>query len=206
MKTEQTSREKIKILTVSDYIDKSLKDKIKNKTHDPVDLILSCGDLPPEYLSFLRDRLDKPLYYIKGNHDIRYTPSNPMGCENIHARIKIFKSLKIMGLEGSMWYSGGPNQYTEKEMQRIILKMWFPMWIKKGIDIIITHAAPRNVHDGQDVCHKGFNGFNKLIKIRKPGYFIHGHIHKSFKNQEARITRVNGTKVVNTCGFTLLEI
>ena len=77
----------LKILTVSDFIDKTLTRKVETKTMEPLDLIISCGDLDPEYLSFLRDRLDVPLFYVKGNHDIRYTPTNPVGCENIHRRI-----------------------------------------------------------------------------------------------------------------------
>ncbi|MBT3179043.1 MAG: Icc-like protein, partial [Desulfobacula sp.] len=88
---------KLKILTVSDFIDKSLTKMIEDKTLDPPDLIISCGDIEPEYLSFLRDRLDRPLFYIKGNHDIRYTSSNPVGCENIHGRVARFKSLNILG-------------------------------------------------------------------------------------------------------------
>ncbi|MCD4722540.1 MAG: Icc-like protein, partial [Desulfobacula sp.] len=120
MKTNSTTPHNIRILTVSDFVDKSLTQMVENKTLEPVDLIISCGDLAPEYLSFLRDRLDKPLLYVKGNHDIRYTPSNPVGCENIHAKLRRFKSLNILGLEGSIWYNGGVNQYTDMEMKKII--------------------------------------------------------------------------------------
>ena len=44
----------MKILAVSDFIDKSLQEKIVNKTIELPDLIISCGDLPPEYLEFLK--------------------------------------------------------------------------------------------------------------------------------------------------------
>ena len=196
----------LKILAVSDFVDKSLSQMVEDKTLEPVDLIISCGDLAPEYLSFLRDRLDKPLFYVKGNHDIRYTPSNPVGCENIHARVVQFKSLNILGLEGSMWYNGGVNQYTDKEMEKIIFGMWFFIWRKRGIHMVITHAPPRHIHDAQDPCHMGFESFIKLIDKRKPEFFIHGHIHKDFKNHEERITTVSSTKVINTCGYTILEV
>ena len=196
----------IKILAVSDFVDSTLKDKITDKTLEPPDLIISCGDLPPEYLSFLRDRLDRPLFYVKGNHDIRYTEKNLMGCRNIHARIVKYNCLKILGLEGSMWYNGGQNQYTDKQIGRIIMGTWFPMLINKGIDIVVTHAPPRHIHDAQDRCHMGFDSFVKLIKKRNPGCLIHGHIHKLFENNDDRTTIVGRTRVINACGHTMIEV
>ncbi|HGY11267.1 MAG TPA: Icc-like protein [Desulfobacterales bacterium] len=206
MKTTLIKSHKLKILTVSDFIDESLTQRVENKTLEPVDLIISCGDLAPEYLSFLRDRLDKPLFYVKGNHDIRYSPSNPVGCKNIHAKLIQFKSLKIMGLEGSIWYNGGMNQYTDREMKKMISGMWFSLWRKGGIHIVITHAPPRHIHDAEDRCHMGFESFVRLIDKKRPDYFIHGHIHKEFKTHSDRIITVGSTKVINTCGFTILEV
>ena len=107
----------LKILAVSDFIDTDLTRQIEDKVFVSVDLIISCGDLDPEYLTFLRDRLSCPLFYVKGNHDIRYTPTNPLGCENIHGRVISLGSLNILGLGGSIWYNGGPNQYTEAQMK-----------------------------------------------------------------------------------------
>lgn len=200
-----TAEKPVKILAVSDFIDSDLEDKVKQKALEPVDLIISCGDLAPEYLSFLRDRLDRPLYYIKGNHDLRYTLSNPAGCDNIHARIKQFNGLKIMGLEGSMWYNGGVNQYTDAQMKHIIFRMWLSLWFKGGVDIVVTHAPPRHIHDRNDLCHRGFESFGALIRRRNPQYLIHGHIHREFTHPDHRITRVNQTRVVNACGYTILE-
>ena len=182
-----------------------LTKKVENKTMEPVDLILSCGDMPPEYLEFLMDRLDKPLFYIKGNHDIRYSQSNPAGCKNIHAQLVQFQSFNILGLEGSLWYNGGPNQYTDKEMKKIIFSKWFSIWRKGGVHMVVTHAPPRHIHDAEDRCHMGFESFVSLIHKRKPAYFIHGHIHKEFKTQTDRITTVGTTQVINACGYTIIE-
>jgi uncharacterized protein len=197
---------KLKILAVSDFIDKSLTEQVENRTLAPVDLIVSCGDMPPEYLSFLRDRLDRPLYYVKGNHDIRYSPVNPVGCKNIHSRLVRFQNLNILGLEGSIWYNGGENQYTDKEMKKIISRMWFSLWRKGGVDIVVTHAPPRHIGDAEDRCHMGFDSFVHLIKKRAPGYFLHGHIHREFDSPEDRVSRVNTTQVINTCGHTIIEV
>ncbi len=94
--------------------------------------------------------IDRPLFYVKGNHDIRYTATNPMGCKNIHATLVQFKTLNILGLEGSLWYNGGMNQYTDREMRKIISRMWFSFWRKGRIHMVITHAPPRYVHDAPD--------------------------------------------------------
>lgn len=206
MKKSRTQFHGITILAVSDFVDDTLKKMVEEKTLEPVDLIISCGDLAPEYLSFLRNRLEKPLFYVKGNHDIRYEPSKLLGCDNIHAKLVRFKTLNILGLEGSIWYSGGVNQYTDKQMDKIILNMWFSLWRKGGVNLVVTHAPPKDIQDGPDHCHTGFDSFVKLIEKKSPHYFIHGHIHKEFETLEQRTTIVNKTRVINTCGFTILKV
>lgn len=203
---EKKPEKSVKILTVSDFKDKDLIRKIETKTLEPVDLVISCGDLDPEYLSFLRDRVDRPLFYVKGNHDIRYTPGNPMGCENIHRRVVSYKGINILGLEGSMWYNGGANQYTETMMRKTLFGLWFTLWRKGRIHVVATHAAPRHIHDREDLCHLGFESFAGLIRKRRPAWFVHGHIHEEFHNPADRITRVGDTRVVNTCGHTIIEV
>lgn len=196
----------LRILSVSDFQDRDLVRRIESRQMPPVDLIISCGDLVPEYISFLRDRVDAPLYYVKGNHDIRYTPGNTMGCENIHTRVVSAGSLNIMGLEGSIWYNGGPNQYTDAAMKKMIFWMGFRIWRKKPVHMVVTHASPRHIHDREDPCHRGFESYNRLIKRLAPDYFIHGHIHEAFDDFDGRITRVGSTRVINTCGHIIFEV
>ena len=74
----------MKILAVSDVVKPIL---FRHSDADPfadVDLILSCGDLPPEYLSRLVNAFKAPLYYVHGNHDIRYDRKPPAGCRDLH--------------------------------------------------------------------------------------------------------------------------
>ena len=153
---------------------------VMEMTFEEVELILSCGDLPPEYLSTIRERLDKPLFYVKGNHDIRYETAPPKGCVDLHRRLITFKGLKILGLEGSRWYNGGPNQYRESQMRSLVWRMTPTIWMKRGIDLVITHAPPRHIHDAEDPCHQGFECFARFIKRFSPLVFVHGHIHAHF--------------------------
>jgi len=196
----------LRLLCLSDFIDQELTDQVENRQLPALDLIVSCGDMVPEYLSFLRDRLDAPLVFVKGNHDIRYTASNLPGCENIHARVVSFGSLNILGLEGSMWYNGGPNQYTEAMMRKQLLRLALSIWRKGPIHMVVTHAPPRHIHDREDLCHQGFECFARFIQKRQPDYLIHGHVHEAFEAFEQRMTRVGSTGVINTCGHIIIEV
>lgn len=196
----------MKILTVSDVVEPSLYPDFDTKKFRGTELILSCGDLPPEYLTFLTVKTGAPLYYVRGNHDIRYTAKKPEGCRNIDGQLLRFRGLRILGLEGSRWYNGGSCQYTEAQMRTKIRKLMLRLWWWKGADIVITHAPPRFIHDAEDLCHRGFRSFLWLIDRYRPRYFIHGHIHARFADPSHRMTKVNRTAVINTCGFHLMEI
>lgn len=196
----------MKILSVSDRVEPFLFERIHAEKTSKIELILSCGDLPPEYLTSLANTFDTPLFYVKGNHDIRYGVKPPEGCTNIHNRLVEFNGLKLLGLEGSRWYNGGPYQYTEKQMQKIIRGLKLGMWWQGGVDVIISHAPPRHVNDAEDRCHRGFKSFHRLIERYTPKYFIHGHIHAEFKSRHKRITSIQKTKVVNSYGHFFFEI
>ena len=194
-------------MTVSDTVSSELLDSPEvKKEYSDVDFIVSCGDLPPEYLAALRRSYDVPLYFILGNHDLRYHTSPPTGCQSIDRRLIQFKGLRIIGFSGSRWYNGGVNQYTEKEMSRFIGRLRLALWRRGAPDIVITHAPPRYIHDAEDPCHKGFRSFSRFINKYNPQLFIHGHIHRFFENESDRITLVNGTRVLNSYGFYVIEI
>ncbi|THB73867.1 MAG: Icc-like protein [Desulfobulbaceae bacterium] len=194
----------MKLLTVSDRINKSLLDTGFLKPHT-VDLILGCGDLPPEYLGSLHHQYQVPLFYVQGNHDIR-TVEPPPGCINISGRIVSYRGKSFLGFSGSRWYNGNQNQYHEKEMRVFIRRLWFKLWRLKKLDVIATHTPPRFIHDKEDPCHKGFRCYNDLIRKQQPRFFIHGHIHEDFKKPEDRITTINHTVVLNTYDYHVLEI
>lgn len=196
----------MKILTISDRVEPLLYDHFDAANFPGINLILSCGDLPPEYLSFLVSKFNVPLFYVRGNHDIRYESSPPDGCENLDGRLTRFQGINILGLEGSRWYNGGPIQYTEGQMRQKIRMLQLKIWWGRGIDIVITHAPPRHIHDAEDPCHRGFKSFQTLIDRHRPGYLIHGHIHTRFTRPQQRITQVNQTRVLNTFGYHLIEV
>src|SRR5579864_689249 len=127
----------MRILAVADEVDEFLYgDRLP--TPKP-DLIVSCGDLPFDYLEFLVTRLAVPLLYVPGNHDPNVKPIDttfvaldhrvaipgPEGCDNVDGRIVEVRGLRVAGLGGSLRYKDGPNQYTQWQMRRRALSLEF---------------------------------------------------------------------------------
>ncbi len=60
----------MKILLVSDQESKFIWEHFDTDRFKDIDFILSSGDLKSEYLSFLVTMVNKPLFYVHGNHDL----------------------------------------------------------------------------------------------------------------------------------------
>jgi Icc-related predicted phosphoesterase len=194
------------ILAVADFIEPLHCTLLEKSALAEVRLIVSCGDLPPDYLSTLSKAFDVPLYYVRGNHDINYESSPPRNCLDIHAQIVPFAGLIILGLQGSHWYNGGKLQYHERQMRQTI-RYLRPQLRKYGrLDLVLTHAAPRRIGDGEDLCHRGFESFRHLIDRYRPRYHLHGHIHRRFNEPSERITVFGQTQVINCSGYNLIEV
>ena len=59
----------VRLLAVSDEPEKSLDFERNRQEIGKVDAVLGCGDLEPDYLSYLADAFKAPLIYVRGNHD-----------------------------------------------------------------------------------------------------------------------------------------
>lgn len=57
----------MRILVLADVESKYLWDYFEKEKLDGIDLILSCGDLKPQYLSFLASFSKVPILYVHGN-------------------------------------------------------------------------------------------------------------------------------------------
>jgi Icc-related predicted phosphoesterase len=72
------------------------------------------------------------------------------------------------------------------------------------LDILLTHASPWGIHDKPDPCHRGFKSFLWFMRVFKPKYLIHGHIHL-YDLSDIRTTRYQDTLVVNAFSHYILE-
>jgi Icc-related predicted phosphoesterase len=215
----------MKILCVSDQIDplvysSSIKERFKD-----IDLVLSAGDLPMDYLEFIVSSLNKPLlfvfgnhnlneyaYYVRGRSSVEYdVMQNEHSSGAIHAGSKIRREegLIIMGLGGSMRYNRGENQFSNFEMGCQIIKkipalLFNRIFRGRYLDILLTHAAPEGIHDKADPCHRGFRAFLWFMRTFKPGYLVHGHIHL-YDLSTVRLTRYYQTTVLNAVGHYMID-
>ena len=204
----------IKILAVSDEVDTRLYGNGAGlRQRFQPDLIVGCGDLPAYYLDYLVSQLNAPLYAIHGNHD---TPPSMPGFEDLlqcgaswigGRAVRTPGGLLLAGFDGSLRYNDGAYQSTQMQMQAAVRKLVPWLWLNKlrygrFLDVLITHAPPRGIHDKPDRCHTGFDAFEWFLRRFRPRYHLHGHIHERMGNA----TRVGTTQVLNVYPFRELVV
>lgn len=196
----------MKILLLADIESKALWDYYRKEELEGIDLIISCGDLNAEYLTFIATMASVPVLYVHGNHDAKYRYRAPEGCICIDDMVYTYKGIRFLGLGGSMRYKQDDWQYTENEMRGRVKKLWFPLLWNRGFDVLVTHSPARHFHDAEDLPHVGFEIFTELMDKYKPKYFVHGHVHKNYDRNFAREDKYNDTKVVNGYERWVIEI
>ena len=196
----------MKILVVSDCESRYLWDYFTPDKLDGVELILSCGDVKPQYLSFLATFAHCPVLYVHGNHDDRYRQDPPLGCICVDGRLYEYQGVRIVGLGGSMRYKPGDNQYTERQMAMRALRLAPKIMRKGGFDILLTHAPGRDMVACNDLAHMGFQTFNRLLDKYRPTLFLHGHTHLNYGHNIPRESSYGDTRVVNGYERYLLEL
>lgn len=161
------------------------------------DLILSCGDLKADYLSFLVTVARCPVLYVHGNHDTGYEQRPPEGCDCIDDKLVVYNGLRILGLGGCRRYHPGAHQYTEAQMRRRINRLRFALWRAGGVDIVVTHAPAAGLGDSDDPAHWGFEAFLPLLDKYKPRYMLHGHVHLRYGCDQTRVRSYGSTQIIN---------
>ncbi|MDA3832389.1 MAG: metallophosphoesterase, partial [Spirochaetales bacterium] len=124
----------VKILCVSDIVDPLVYSSNLKKRYGDVDFIVSSGDLQLNYYGFIVSLLNKPLYFIFGNHHLTHLEDFSKKCKNFdHFKDaddltkNYFGStyigegvvrdkntgLLLAGFGGSLCYNKGEHQYSE---------------------------------------------------------------------------------------------
>ena len=171
----------MRILAIADEPSSRLWGDLCREALRGVDLILSAGDLPAKYLSFLTCFTNAPIVYVHGNHDDRYEKEPPEGCLSAEGKIVLVNGVRILGLGGSIRYRpDAVNMYTEKEMAGRISALRRKLKATGGFDILLTHAPIRSLGDQDDFPHRGFECFGPLLDAWHPAVMVHGHVHQSY--------------------------
>ena len=195
----------MKILFISDEESKYYWDYYSPDKLEDIDLIISCGDLAPQYLSFLVTLSHVPVLYIHGNHDECYLSTPPEGCVCIDDDLIVYNGIRIMGLGGSMRYRPGTFQFTERQMRRRYTKLKRKLFLKGGVDILVCHSPAKGLTDGEDLPHTGFSVFKEIMTKYTPKYFVHGHVHKAYGHEFKRYDKFGNTIIVNACERCVID-
>lgn len=214
---ESAADRAVRVLAISDEVDNLIySDRIRARFSE-IDLVLSCGDLPYSYLDFIASMLDVPLHAVRGNHDAgpQFREAAPgdyaWDTMDLHGRAVRSAGLLLAGVGGSQRYNTGPMQYTEAEMA-VRLLLLAPRLVHnrlrhgRFLDIFVTHAPPRDIHDQPDRCHRGFAIFRPFLRLFRPRYHLHGHIHVYNQQQTVTRTRFHDTTVINAYAYRELRV
>lgn len=212
----------MKLLALSDEVVDFLYSPAIRERYGDVDLIVGCGDLPFYYLEFIVTMLNAPLYYVPGNHDKPQQYLNDgriirraEGCEPIDGRAVRWRCpgrrpVLLAGLGGSLRYNNdAAHQYTQGEMAARARGLapplvWNRLRFGRALDILITHAPPRGIHDAPDLAHTGVDAFLRVMDVFRPRFLLHGHSHV-YRPDTPTTTRYQHTEVLNVYPYRLIE-
>lgn len=196
----------MKIMAIADIESKALWDHYNLNRLEDTDLIISCGDLDSRYLSFLVTCTNVPLLYVHGNHDNHYAKLPPEGCIDIDGKIFVYNGIRFLGLGGCFPYKEGQYMYSENQMKLRILKLARQLHKYGGFDVLVTHAPARGIGDGEDMVHRGYISFLRLMEKYHPSYMLHGHVHMPYDYTLTRENQYQGTTIINAYERYFLEI
>jgi Icc-related predicted phosphoesterase len=203
----------VRVLAIADQVAEALWGRALEDLRP--DVIVSCGDLPFDYLENIAGRSDAPVLYVPGNHDpdVRNgdawtapmsVPPGPAGCINIDGRTDKMAGLRFAGLGGSVRYRPGPNQYTQGQMARRALRLELKVRLsRQPIDILVTHSPPAGYGDSTDPPHVGFTALERLARRLSPRYLIHGHVN--LYGPKRKVPQIGRTLIINAIPTRLIE-
>lgn len=215
-------KKELNILCIADHVDPLIYSEGIKKHFSHVDAVISCGDLKKYYYEFIVSNLNVPLLYVLGNHSpfslekpnpIEYSVKNLFqGGILTDGKCIYIKELDLIvaGLGGCIRHNNGKNQYTEAEMFFRIILLLPQLLLNKIIrgrclDIFMTHSPPRHINDREDPCHRGFKVFRLFLRIFKPRYMLHGHVHL-YKYNDKRKETFKTVPIINVYDHYILKI
>ena len=224
----------MKILCVSDQIDPLVYSASAKERFKDIDIVLCAGDLAMEYVDYIVSALNKPTFFVFGNHNLKeFSFYHPNECPH-HQKVAVYDTLKyahgavylgfktfiktfnngngkilMAGASGSKLYNKGLCQYTDQQMKFRLIKMLPRLFYNKlrygrYLDIFLTHTPPKDIHDKPDPCHQGFDCYRWFLKKFQPRFMIHGHIHL-YDIQDIRVSKFEQTTIINAFSHYILE-
>jgi Icc-related predicted phosphoesterase len=202
----------IRFIAASDEVDKALEHEVNRAALGPVDGVIGCGDLSPEWLSFLADAFEAPLIYVRGNHDRgggweeekRLAP-RPLNSGTLTSLAGIpIAALAWPGVE-----QRGNERHTGlawSDALRVAGRWLVAMATGGGRPVVvISHVPPAGAGDAPaDPYHAGFRAYRWVLDRLRPPIWLHGHTTTA--SVPALLVHEGATTLVNVTGAVLLEL
>jgi len=193
----------VRVLAVADEEVPAMRSRVRDLR---VDLVLAAGDLPWDYLESLVSLLDVPAAFVPGNHDPRIGRGavGPRGLINLDGKARIVGRLHIAGLGGCVRYNDGDHQYTQKEYDRRAAQLLKKARKAGPVDVLLTHAPPLGLGDEPDPSHLGISALHEVLRVLRPSWHLHGHIHPYGMHKPDR--QLGPTTIRNVIPWQLIDI
>jgi len=200
----------IRFLVASDEPEPGLRHAVNREALGPLDGILGCGDLEPDWLMFLADAFNSPVVYVRGNHDRGggWAERSPLAPDWLEAgRIARLAGIAIVGLEWPGMDEPGNRrrpwlawrQALRVTRQLVGARLW------RTPVLVISHVPPAGVGDApNDRYHVGFGAYRWLLDRLAPPVWLHGHTTTA--SVERLVERSGRSVVANATGALLLEL
>ena len=197
----------IRLLAVSDVLEPTLLDSRNRQALGPVDLIVGCGDLDCDDLTFIADGFNSPIVYVQGNHDSneRWEQRRGYCPEAIHTTQIIQRAgLPIAGLTWPGRRGKGGNR-SERVAWSQAMRLATRRLGRVDPMIVLSHVPPLGAGDvPTDPYHRGFKGYRWLLERLEPTLWLHGHTPLA-ATTEWKI-QVGPTTVVNVTGAVIIDL
>lgn len=174
------------ILTLLAIADRPPRTPIKETLAKyPIDAIVTLGDLAIQDIRDLETVTDIPKFGVYGNHDSgTYMPE--LGITNLHLQTAQLGGITLGGFEGSVRYKADSYapMYTQQEASELIQQL-------PAVDVLISHAPPRGIHDEPEPAHQGYDALRWYIEQYHPSFLLHGHTYPT-----ESVTTLGATQIV----------
>jgi len=173
----------IRLLAVSDDVDRALEYEVNREAIGKVDSIIGCGDLEPGYLGFLADAFGAPLAYVRGNHDVggHWERTATAAPDPLRSGLPVdISGIPVVPFE----WPGLDRERVERDETRAWLDVFRAerKLARRGLSrrsrplMVVSHAPPRGVGDvAADRYHLGYAGYRWFLDRRRPPVWLHGH-------------------------------
>jgi hypothetical protein len=198
----------LRILAASDEPDPALEHKKNRDELGRLDLIVGCGDLSPEYLSFLGDAFLSPFMYVRGNHDhggpwpaLERLPEAASGLD-----ATTLPGVSLLALPWPDLRSGVAKRDEGAAWSQVLSALRLRL-LRPGARpwLVVSHAPPRGAGDTpDDPYHVGFGAYRAVLDRIRPPLWLHGHTTRA--SAPNPIVQRGPTTLVNVTGSVLVEL